>query len=151
MKNKQTLYSLDESIGYWLYRSQSLVSAALRQIFQDAGYDLTPEQWSVLYRLQEQEGINQSELGEKTHKDRHNITRILKQLEKRGYIEKRNDKNDRRACLIYLTKKGRALYKSIKPLVSRHRERISQGIKADDLLNLRQCLERIMRNMNSQQ
>jgi DNA-binding MarR family transcriptional regulator len=151
MKNKQINYSLDESIGYWLYRSQSRVSAALRQTFQDAGYDLTPEQWSVLYRLQEQEGMNQIELSEKTHKDRHNITRILKQLDKRGYIEKRNDKNDRRAHLIYLTEKGRSFYENIQPLVVKHRERISRGINANDLFHLRQCLERITHNMSHQQ
>jgi MarR family transcriptional regulator, organic hydroperoxide resistance regulator len=64
------------------------VSASLRHTFQDAGHVLTPEQWAVLLGLREEEGLNQRQLGEKTYKDRHNITRNLKQLDKRGYIEK---------------------------------------------------------------
>jgi hypothetical protein len=44
MKQKLSTISLDESPGFWLYRSHIQVSAALRQAFQDAGYDLTPEQ-----------------------------------------------------------------------------------------------------------
>ena len=41
MRRKQASYSLDESLGYWLYRSHSKVAAAFRQAFQNAGYDLS--------------------------------------------------------------------------------------------------------------
>ena len=142
-------YSLDESLGYWLYRSHSQVTAALRQTFQDAGYDLTPEQWAVLYRLQEQEGMNQIQLSEKTFKDRHNITRILKQLDKRGYIEKRIDKNDKRAHRIYLSQSGRSLCKNITPFVLQHRNRICKGLKAKDLLDFRKYMEQVIHNSNN--
>ena len=150
MKKKQTNYSLDESPGYWLYRSHSQVSAGLRHTFQNAGYDLTPEQWAVLCRLREFEGLNQIQLSEKTHKDRHNITRILKQLDKRGYIEKRNDKNDKRAYRIYLTQNGRSLYENIKPFVVKHRDRICRGFNTKDLLDFRKYLEQVIRNLNNQ-
>jgi DNA-binding MarR family transcriptional regulator len=142
--------SINESLGFWLYRSHSQVSAGLRQTFQDAGYDLTPEQWAVLFRIQEQEGINQIHLGEKTFKDRHNITRILKQLDKRGYIEKRNDENDKRAHRIYLSPGGRSLYEKIKPLVLQHRKRICKGFTANDLQNIRKYLEQVVHNLNNQ-
>jgi DNA-binding MarR family transcriptional regulator len=146
MGKKQTI---NESLGFWLYRSHTQVSAALRQTFQDAGYDLTPEQWAVLFRLQEQEGINQIQLSEKTFKDRHNITRILKQLDKRGYIEKRNNENDKRAHRIYLSPSGRSLYKNIKPLVLKHRKRICKGFKAQDMLNIRKYLGQVIHNLNN--
>ena len=148
MEEKRALHSLDESLGFWLYRSQTKVSAALRQTFQDAGYDLTPEQWAVLYRLRENEGINQSQLGEITFKDRHNITRILKQLDRRGYIAIRNDKNDKRAHRIYLSPSGRALYENVAPVVLKHRSRLCKGFKAEDLLVIRKYLERIVGNLN---
>jgi DNA-binding MarR family transcriptional regulator len=150
MKKIQTFYSPDESPGFWLYRCHSLVSAALRQTFQDAGYDLTPEQWAVLFRLQEQEGMNQIQLSEKTFKDRHNITRILKQLDKRGYIEKRNDKNDKRAHRIYLSQSGRSLYENIKPFILQHRNRVCKGFKSEDLLYFRKYLEQVIHNLNHQ-
>jgi DNA-binding MarR family transcriptional regulator len=150
MKKKQTFSSPNESLGFWLYRCHSRVSASLRQTFQDAGYDLTPEQWAVLFRLQEQEGINQIQLSEKTYKDRHNITRILKQLDKRGYIVKRNDKNDKRAHRIYLSPSGRSLYENIKPVVLQHRNRIRKGLKVNDLLDIRKYLEQVIHNLDNQ-
>ena len=147
MRQKIETFSLDESLGFWLYRSHIQVSAALRQTFQDAGYDLTPEQWAVLLRLREQEGLNQSQLGEKTFKDRHNITRILKQLDKRGYIEKRHDEKDKRAFHVYLAPAGRSILKELKPIVLKHRNRVCKGFSKDDLLKIRDYLGHIVNNL----
>jgi DNA-binding MarR family transcriptional regulator len=147
MRQKIKTFSLDESLGYWLYRSHIQVSAALRQAFQDAGHDLTPEQWAVLLGLREQEGLNQSKLGEKTYKDRHNITRILKQLDKRGYIEKLHDEKDKRAFRIYLAPAGRSLLKKLKPIVLKHRDRVCRGFRKDDLLKVRDYLGQIVNNL----
>jgi DNA-binding MarR family transcriptional regulator len=141
--------SLDESLGFWLYRSHIQVSGSLRQTFQDAGYDITPEQWAVLLRLQEKEGLNQSQLGEKTYKDRHNITRILKLLDKRGYIEKRHDKNDKRAFQIYLAPAGRNLIKKLKSVVLNHRNRVGKGFTKDDLLKIHNYLGHIVDNLRN--
>ena len=147
MRQKIDTFSLDESLGFWLYRSHIHVSAALRQAFQDAGYDLTPEQWAVLLGLREEEGLNQSQLGEKTSKDRHNITRILKQLDKRGYIKKLHDKKDKRAFRVYLSPAGRSLLGELKQVVLKHRDRLSNGFSKDDLLNIRDYLHRIVDNL----
>ena len=147
MKQKIETFSLDESLGFWLYRSHIQVSAALRQAFQDAGHDLTPEQWAVLLRLREQEGLNQSQLGEKTSKDRHNITRILKQLDKRGYIEKHHDERDKRAFHVYLAPAGRSILKELKPIVLKHRNRVCKGFSKDDLLKIRDYLGHIVNNL----
>ena len=147
MRQKIETFSLDESLGFWLYRSHIQVSASLRQAFQDAGHDLTPEQWAVLLGLQEEEGLNQSQLGEKTYKDRHNITRILKQLEKRGYIEKLHDKKDKRAFRVYLSPAGRSLLRELKQVVLKHRDRLCNGFSKDDLLKIRDYLHRIVNNL----
>jgi MarR family transcriptional regulator, organic hydroperoxide resistance regulator len=147
MRQKIEALSLDESLGFWLYCSHIQVSAALRQTFQDAGYDLTPEQWTVLLRLCEQEGLNQSQLGEKTFKDRHNITRILKQLEKRGYIEKFRNKKDKRALHIYLAPTGRSILKELKPVILKHRKRMCKDLNKDDLLQIRYYLGHIVSNL----
>ena len=81
--DKQTIVP-DESLGFWIYRIYAQASSRLRRTFQAHGYDCTPEQWGVMTRLRDEEGMNQSQLGERTFKDRHNITRILDLLEKRG-------------------------------------------------------------------
>jgi MarR family transcriptional regulator, organic hydroperoxide resistance regulator len=147
MRQKIETFSLDESLGFWLYGSHIQVSASLRQTFHNAGHDLTPEPWAGLLGLREQKWLNQSQLGEKTSKDRHNITRIPKRLDKRGYIEKLHDKKDKRAFHDYLSLAGRSLIKKLKPVVLIHRDRLCKSFSKNDLLKISDYLSPIANNL----
>ena len=124
--------------------------AALRRSFQAAGYDLTPEQWSLMVRLREHEGMNQRQLGEKAYKDRHNTTRILNQLHKRGYIERRPDNSDKRAYNLFLTKAGRTVQEALTPVVLNHYACAFKGLTNKDLRNMVRILGHIVNNLDEQ-
>jgi DNA-binding MarR family transcriptional regulator len=140
-------YSLDQSLGFSIYRVHTQGTNVLRRAFQAAGYDVTPEQWGVLARLREEEGANQTQLGQKTLKDRHNITRILNLLEKRGYIERRPDKADKRAYRVFLTAAGRATQEELAPIALDYRKSAFKGLTQEDLWTMRILLERIVKNL----
>jgi len=145
MKTKP--YSLDESLGFSIYRVNTQGTNVLRRAFQAAGYDVTPEQWAVLTRLRLEEGTNQTQLGEKMLKDRHNITRILNLLEKRGYVERRPDGADKRVCRVFLTEAGRVTQEELAPVVLNHRKLTFKGLTSEDLRTMRILLERIVKNL----
>ena len=145
MKTKS--YSLDESPGFLIYRVNTQGTNALRRALQAAGYDVTPEQWAVLARLRQEEGTNQTQLGEKMLKDRHNITRILNLLEKRGYVERRPDEADKRVYRVFLTEAGRVTQEELAPVVLNHRKLTFKGLTPEDLRTMRILLERIVRNL----
>jgi len=136
-----------DSLGFWIYRAHTQSSNLLRRTFQAHGFDLTPEQWGVLAALRDEEGVNQSQLGENTFKDRHNITRILGLLEKRGLVERRIDEGDRRAYRVFLTEAGRKEQKKLQGLVKTHQEGLFEGLKPEELAGLRQIFEHIVRNI----
>jgi DNA-binding MarR family transcriptional regulator len=138
---------IDELLAFWVYRMQTQGSALLWRRIRLAGHDITPEQFGVLARLKEQEGINQSQLGEKMFKDRHNLTRILNLLEKRGCIERRPDSADKRIFRIFLTQNGRDLQERLTPIVSRHLDQLLHGLTFEELTSMRRILERIVRNI----
>jgi DNA-binding MarR family transcriptional regulator len=141
------LSSFEETIGFWAYRMQAESTAVLRRCFQTAGYDLTPEQWAVLARLKEQQGMNQSQLGEKLLKDRHNMTRILNVLEKRGYIERRGDSTDKRVYRIFLTPEGKTIQDEMGSVVVSHRARMLDGLGREELSTARDILKQIVKNL----
>jgi DNA-binding MarR family transcriptional regulator len=138
---------IQESLGFSIYRLFTQSSNLLRRTFQAEGFDLTPEQWGVLTRLREGEGMNQSHLGEKTFKDRHNITRILNLLEKRGCIERRPDDADRRVYRLFLTESGLALQKQLDVIVRDHRAAIFKGLNTDDMEELMRVFDQIFGNI----
>jgi MarR family transcriptional regulator, organic hydroperoxide resistance regulator len=141
-------FPFDTSPSHWVYRVRMKADAMLRKIFQDAGYvDMTPEQWSVMARLYEIEGMNQCQLGEKTLKDRHNITRILNRLEKKSLIERRRCAGDNRSFRIYLTETGRRVERELSALALGQRRYRYKGMSAQDLEVLRELLQKLFRNI----
>jgi MarR family transcriptional regulator, organic hydroperoxide resistance regulator len=141
------LYPIEELLLYWVYRVQTEGVALLSRRFKGAGYDVTPEQFGVLARLKVNEGMNQTQLGDRMLKDRHNMTRILSLLEARGYIERRRDGGDRRIFRIFLTESGRVVQEELAPILARHIEDLLDGIVDHDQQGMCRTLKQIVTNI----
>lgn len=74
------------------------ISKKLQKNFMESGIDLTPSQWTVLLYLTEQDGVSQQQLCEATCKDKPAMTRLLKSMERNGYIQ-RNERVGNRRCM----------------------------------------------------
>lgn len=72
----------------------------------------------ILNALYVQDGQHASTLAQSVGRAATSFTPLLDRLEKRGLIERRPDKTDRRAVLIHLTSKGWALRGVIEDVVA---------------------------------
>ena len=138
-----------DSLGFLIYRTALALRTALQRTFADHGYGITPEQWGIIRRLWEEEGLSQREIGEKTFKDKPNITRMLDALEARRLIFRQPDPRDRRKFCIYLTREGKQLYESLCPLAQDLRERLTQNLAPREIDLLKETLNKIYRNTSS--
>lgn len=128
-----SVFPLDGSPGFLIYKTAVKMKASLTRAFQSEGFDVTPEQWAVLSRLWECEGIHQSALAESVSKDRHNVTRILHLLESAGLVVRHGDARDKRCRKVYLTEKGRSLRPALVDVVKRHNQKALNGLTPKDL------------------
>lgn len=85
--------------------------------------DLTVTQFGVLEALHHLGPLNQKALGEKLLKSGGNITLVIDNLEKSGWVERQQDPSDRRSMLIHLTEEGEEFISSYFP---EHLERIKE-------------------------
>ena len=138
-------YDMDSAIGYLLGHAYTRLRIGLRRQFVASGLDVTPEQWVVLFRLSQRQGLSQSELGERTVKDKTTVTRILDRLEKKGLVTRRRDVNDRRSQRIFLTDQGVTALDALMPLVRRYGAEVFADIGADD----RETLLRLFRHIEA--
>nr|WP_245252250.1 MarR family transcriptional regulator [Paenibacillus sediminis] len=90
------------------------LTQCLTQLTQD--YNLTSEQFGLLLCLSEEDGISQKELSRRTEKDPANITRILDQLERKGFVNRVTNSEDRRSYHTYITKSGKEAVRQIEPI-----------------------------------
>jgi len=147
MQIEISVFPLDNSLGYIIHRLDMQMALGLQHAFQAKSFNITPEQWGVLNRLWESEGIHQSALAQKTAKDRHNITRILNLLEKNGFIHRIPDGEDRRRLNVYLTKEGKALKQKLIPIVIDYLEKCFEGLTQEDIQSLKRVHEHILKNL----
>jgi len=103
-----------ESIGYLMKLGQALLHDAATAAFE--GHDLSFMQWLVLLKMRE--GVNTaSELCQIMWHDTGALTRLLDQLEERGYVERQRSTADRRVVQLQLTAAGRRKTTELTPLV----------------------------------
>jgi DNA-binding MarR family transcriptional regulator len=139
-------FNLDESIGYRVEVTERLLKREWIKLFRKKGIDITPNQWVILYRVNEEEGLTQVEISKRTFKDTANITHIIDLLVKKGFVERVAVESDRRAFKVYLTEKGRSMMEIVPNLVASNIERATQGISKKELEIAKNVLKKICAN-----
>lgn len=140
-------FKLDLSFGYIVNRAAHRLQYELLQTFKKNGHDITPQQWAVLNRLWEQDGLSQVEISDMTFKDRPVITRIVDILERKGVVIRRPDAHDRRILRVYLTQKGKDYQEKLVPLAKEMLELGRYGISNEELECMTSALQKITANL----
>ena len=142
-----TGFRLEDSFGYLINIAAQRLKYELHQTFQERGYDVTPEQWVVLNRLWEQDGLSQVELGERTFKDKPSTTRILNLLEKKKMVVRRPDENDGRVLRVYLTKSGWEIKEKLVSCAEAVLRKGSRDLTKEEITQFKLLINKLLRNL----
>lgn len=104
-----------------LMRASESINMRLNRHLSDV--NLTVSQFGTLEVLHHLGPLNQRSIGEKLLKSGGNITMVIDNLEKQGYVIRKKDPSDRRAVLIHLTKEGERFINQFFP---KHLDRIKE-------------------------
>jgi DNA-binding MarR family transcriptional regulator len=77
---------------------------------------LTPDQFTVMRTLLEQEGISQRQLTTLMSSDPNTVASLLERMEKAGLIERETHEKDRRANQLRLKLRGRTKYETAREI-----------------------------------
>ena len=110
-------------------------------------YDLTLEQLQLLKNMSTDSGVSQRELGERVKKTPANMTRILDRLELKSLAGRREDPDDRRASLVFMTEKGKALLGEVIHEFQSFDPQLFKGISEETKQTLRNAFEQIKTNI----
>jgi MarR family transcriptional regulator, 2-MHQ and catechol-resistance regulon repressor len=77
--------------------------------------DITPSQFAVLEALYHLGHLTQGEISAKVLKSGSNMTTVIDNLERDGYVRRERDEKDRRVIHVHLTEAGRGKLEAILP------------------------------------
>ncbi len=89
----------------------------VQKAFRENGLDLSKEQWSVLKRLNVNDGQPQNDLAFITHRDKTSMTRLVNTMESKNLVVRKSDENDRRVNRIFLTDHGKEVIEKVQPIM----------------------------------
>ena len=99
----------NKNIVFELERTLHNINSQTLALFRKRKFPVSKEQWSVLERISKEEGSNQKDIAKDTFKDPAALTRMLDLLAKKGFVQRKASKNDRRTFDVHLTVEGSRL------------------------------------------
>tara|TARA_Y100001968_G_C19297804_1_gene687508 strand:+ start:103 stop:597 length:495 start_codon:yes stop_codon:yes gene_type:complete len=127
----QTGFMKDLTIDHALRATWQAVSKMYNE--EAKNYDLTMAIGFTLLSIDPKGGTPSTTLGPKMGMEATSLSRILKTIEERGYIERKPNPNDGRGVLIYLTPLGLEKREGSKDVVLRFNEVVKEHVSAQDL------------------
>jgi DNA-binding MarR family transcriptional regulator len=91
----------------------------------------------------DKEGTPSTKLGPKMGMEPRSLTRMIKSLEKKGWIEKKHDKSDKRLVKLHLTEEGKRLRQKTKEVVIHFNNRLYEEIGEKELKTCFNVLQQI--------
>lgn len=109
-------------------------------------FDLGTGQAFILAELLYKDGLSQDDVRGIMKMDKGTVTRALQYLEKRGYIRREQDKEDRRVIRVYVTQKARTIEIDFFSILLEWNQAITQGLTQEELRQLISLMNRVAEN-----
>ena len=122
---------------------------AMQRLLKDIGAGITFEMLQIMSCLWNEQGISQQTLAERTAKDKACLTNLMNNLERKGYVCRREDPHDRRNKLVYLTDEGERFREWIAPHLQHHYALLEEKLGTGKLHALKDLMEELQHVLNA--
>lgn len=124
-------------------RLKQFIAAKLRQM----EVPLTPEQFILIDLLWNQGSMSQQQLADQMQKDKNSVTKLVDALERKGFVVREQNRQDRRSNTLVLTEKAEALKHGAKQKGISILDEMLVGISEEELRSFLVTLHKLNRNM----
>ena len=142
------LREFDQSLPMTLLKAREAVMRKFMPALRE--HDLSAQQWRVLRALNEATSRDASEIADQCAVLMPSLSRILRNLENRKLIRRKNCPDDQRRSVISITAKGRALVDRIAPISEERYDEIARRFGKKNLSDLYDTLGELIECLENQ-
>ncbi|MBE5960863.1 MAG: MarR family transcriptional regulator [Lachnospiraceae bacterium] len=110
-------------------------------------HEISSAEYPILITLNKKDGITQEEIASQFDMDKSAITRVVRSLLDKGFIEREKDEDDRRCNRIYLTKKGHASKEPILKGMKELSQIATKDVDPDEMEVVSRVLSKMVENI----
>ena len=108
---------------------------------------LTPEQFMLIDLLWNHGEMSQQQLADQMQKDKNSVTKLVDAIERKGFVVRQQNLNDRRSNTLVLTEKANQLKPGAKQKGISILDQILEGIDEEELRAFLTTLRKLNNNM----
>lgn len=126
-----------------LIRTRMASRQAMQRLLKNNNAGITFEMLQIMSCLWSEQGISQQTLAERTAKDKACLTSLMLNLERKGYVCRKECPNDRRNKLVYLTEEGEKFHQWIAPMLGEYYQGVEEKLGKEKL----QLTEKLLKEL----
>ncbi len=138
---------INRHIAYLLARASRQVHKQLDQEFRPEGVPV--EQWRILKLLAERNGRSMGDLTEAALLNHPTLTKMIDRMVSDALVYRRQDQQDGRKVLIFISDRGRAVNERLNRLADLHQAEIVEGYGDREVEELRRLLDELIQRTSS--
>jgi DNA-binding MarR family transcriptional regulator len=140
-----SLSEADRTLGFYVHDVARLLRRNFDRRLQSLG--LTQAQWRAIAHLSREPGLKQAALAERLEVKPITLTRLIDRMEAAGWVERQSHPEDRRASLLYLTRKTRPILNQMHRRAADTLEEALAGLSPALRRGFGEALQRIKQNL----
>ncbi len=119
----------------------------VQSAFKKNGLDLSKEEWSILKRLNVNDGQSMNDMAFITHRDKVSMMRVVNSMVRKNFIYRRPDENDKRMNRIFLTAYGKSVIEKVLPIMYNLIPEVQESLTQDERAVLIAALQKVKARM----
>lgn len=139
----------DHTLLPWIGRIGIGFGVQFSKRLRELGIHTSKEQWIVLKYLYSEEGLSQNDLAAIIGRDKASVTRLIDNMEKKGYLRREICVDDKRVRQIFLEEKGKNLYDKTLPVMEDIIDQIQTGLSVEELDITLKTLKKVKLNLQN--
>ena len=141
-----TPFNPEQSFGFNLHVAAFVMKQTLKDALKKGELQLTAEE-AVLLLFISTDGVEQSELQRKLHKDKTNLTRLLDRLAEKDLVTRQRSESSRRQQIVLLTEHGQSTKVQTARVIQALSQRATQDIPPEAQQTAIRSLQILMQNL----
>ncbi len=140
---------VEQNLGFLLMRAFYDFKGLLQRQLKKHGLDewMRPGMGPILFALMRKDNCIISEIGDELPLAPSTLTNTLKVMEEKGLVKVTQDKADRRAVRVRLTRRGRSLGPALTAVHEENRKVLTAGMSAEEVDQLKAQLTRVIESL----
>ena len=135
-------FDLESFIPFELHQASEAQSQSFSKIYREK-YEMTRTEWRVFAHLGQSEKMTATEIGQASKLHKTKISRAVFSLEKRGWLVRNENEDDRRINSLMLSKQGMAVYRELSAEASAFNKKIEGVLGSKEFADALAVLRRL--------